>query len=118
LNGLPGFENLNKFTILDIEDQQSLKCLQSIEDRDICLLIASPWNYVLDYEIKIPEEELNELQIKTETDMNIYSVIRVQENLLYANLVAPIIININSNIGKQIIISNSKYDVRQAIACL
>lgn len=116
-HGIPGFENLTGFVILEIEDQQYLKCLQSTENKDVCLLIASPWEYFAEYEVQIPDEDLEELNINSENDMNIYSVIRVNENNLTANLLAPIIININTNKGKQLILQNSKYTVRQEIIC-
>lgn len=116
--GIPGFENLTKFTIFNIEDQPVLKCLQSIENKDICLLIASPWDYFKDYEIQIPDEELNKLNILSDADICVYSVIRVHENSLTANLIAPLVINIKENMGKQIILSNTEYNVRQEIICL
>jgi flagellar assembly factor FliW len=52
-HGIPGFEDLNKFILLDIKDNETLKCLQSIEETQICLLMISPWKYFKDYEIQL-----------------------------------------------------------------
>ena len=117
-HGIPGFENQKEFVILDIEGNEYLKCLQSTEDKDINFLITSPWNYYTDYEIELSKQEIEELDITDEKDTMIYNVVTVRDNKITTNLVAPIIINVINNRAKQIILSNTKYNIRQEIPCL
>lgn len=116
--GIPGFENLKKFTILNIEDNEHLKCLQSIEDEQICLLIVSPWNYFKEYEFNICDDDIKNLEIISPDDIEVYNVLTVRDDKITANLISPIIINLIKNLGKQIILSDSNYSIRQEIACL
>lgn len=115
--GLPGLEDLHDFIILDIEDNEDIKCLQSIEKKEVCMLVIVPWNYVQDYEIDLPEEDLDGLGIKSPEDTGVFNVISVRDKVITANLVAPIVININDKKGKQIILSNTKYNVRHELKC-
>jgi flagellar assembly factor FliW len=117
-HGIPGFEDLNNFVLLDIEDNDNLKLLQSIEEIQICLLMISPWEYFKDYEIQLSDEEINELQIKNEHDVVIYNIIKNNDGKITANLLAPVVINVINNRAKQIILSESKYNIRQEIPCL
>lgn len=117
-NGIPGFEEYNKFVLLNFEDTENLKCLQSLDDSNICLVMISPWNYFKDYEIELSADDLKELVIQNEQDVAVYNVITTREERITTNLVAPIVINVLNNIGKQIILSNTKYSIRQEITCL
>lgn len=117
-NGVPGFDKLTKFVILSIEDNKNIKCLQSIEDVDICLLIVSPWEHFKDYSIDLSEDEINELSLESQEEAMVYNVITVREDKITINLAAPLIINVIKGVAKQIILSNTNYKVRQEIPCL
>lgn len=116
-DGIPGFEQLKNFTILDVEGGEHLKCLQSLEKIEVCLMMVSPWDYFKDYEIELSDEDVEDLEIVNEGDVLIYNVLTVRENSITANLAAPIIINIINNKAKQIILSNPNYNIRQEIPC-
>lgn len=115
---IPGFDKLTKFVILSIEDNKNIKCLQSIEDVNICLLIISPWEYFNDYNIELSEAEIHVLNLNNEEDAMVYNIITVRDDKITANMAAPLIINVIKGVGKQIILSNTNYKVRQEIPCL
>lgn len=117
-NGIPGFEEYKKFIILDFESKSTLKCLQSVESKDICLIIINPWDYFEDYHIELSDDELNSLEIKNEEDILVYNVLTIKQGKVTANLLAPIVINLIKNKGRQIILSNTNYKIRQEIVCL
>lgn len=116
--GIPGFEEYKKYAILDIEGKNDLKCFQSIDESEICLLTVIPWEYFMDYEIQLSDEELQELGLIKPDDVAVYNVLSVRKDQITANLVAPIVINVLNGMGKQIILSNTKYHIRQEIPCL
>lgn len=115
--GIPGFEELSKFVIIDVEDNKNLKCLQSLENPDVCLLIMIPWQYFENYQIELTDKEIKELEIEKETDTLVYNIVTVRNDKVTANLLAPIIINVIKNKGRQIILQNKEYEIRQEIAC-
>lgn len=117
-HGIPGFEHEKKFVILDIEGKEDLKCLQSLEDKEVCLLMMLPWSCFKDYEIDVSDKEIEELGILSHEEVAVYCVLTVREDKITANLVAPIIINVLKNLGKQIILPDTKYNIRQEIPCL
>lgn len=117
-SAIPGFNELNKFIILSFEDNKSLKCLQSIDDVNVCLLIITPWEHFKDYSIELSDEEIGELNLRSEEEAMVYNIITVRGDKLTVNLVAPLIINVIKGVGKQIILSNTNYKVRQEIPCL
>lgn len=116
--GIPGFEKLKKFVVLNMEENDTLKCLNSTEDGQICLLLISPWDYFKEYEFELTDNDEKELEINSPEDIVVYNVLTIRENRITANLLSPIVINVLKNKGKQIILSNSKYSIRQEIKCL
>lgn len=116
--GIPGFEDFKKYILLDIDDASSLKCLQSIDYKDICLVVTNPFEYFKDYEIELSDNEINELELKDANDTAVFNVLTIRENKITVNLVAPIVINVLNMKGKQIILTNTNYNLRQEIKCL
>ena len=117
-HGIPGFEEYKSFVLLDIEGKEDLKCLQSTDEISVCLLLILPWNYFSDYELELSDEEIKELEIESYSEVAVYNVLTVKEDRITANLMAPIVINVIKNKGKQIIFSGTKYSLRQEIPCL
>jgi flagellar assembly factor FliW len=114
---IPGLEEYRKFILLDITES-NLKCLQSIDEKELCLILISPWDYFKDYEIELSDDEMMQLGIKDQMNVAVYNPVTIRENKITANLVAPIIINIIKNTARQIILQNTKYCIRQEIPCL
>ncbi|QCX32373.1 flagellar assembly protein FliW [Caloramator sp. E03] len=117
-SGIPGFEEYKKFIILDLESKSTLKCLQSTESKDVCLVIINPWDYFNDYQIELSDDEVDCLEIEKEEDVLVYNVLTIRQDKITANLLAPIVINSLKKKGKQIILSNTNYKIRQEIVCL
>lgn len=116
--GIPGFEELKRFVVFDIEDNENLKCIQSVEDSQVCLLMINPWDYFKDYEFRLSEDERKLLNITSPEDIEVYNIITVREDKITANLLSPVVINVLKGLGKQIILSETNYSIRQEIVCL
>lgn len=114
-SGLPGFEDIKKFVLLDADSHGMLKCLQSVEYKDIAFILANPWDIVGNYEMDIDDEMLEELGDKDANNLLAYSILNISREKMTANLMAPVLININTNKGKQVILYKSKYTIKHLI---
>lgn len=115
-DGIPGFEEIKSFVILDIADCK-FKCLQSTKEQHVCLLLADPFDYFKDYDINIEDEDIAALGITSDKEVNLYTVLAFHEERVTTNLVAPIIINTRLHKGKQVVLSGTEYSIRQEIKC-
>lgn len=115
--GMLGLQEYKEFDLVDLEGLEPYKMLQSTEDKEIGLVIGSPFDVELEYEVKIPEETLKNLQICSEEDVLIYTTINVNSDIskITTNLRAPIIINIKKELGEQIILGNEIYKIKHPI---
>lgn len=114
--GIPGLEEYKNYVILNIEDS-NIKCLQSIDEKEICLLLINPWDYFKDYEIELSSKDINLLEINSYEDVLVYNVITIRDDKITVNLLAPIVINVKNNKARQVILNEKKYSIRQEIPC-
>lgn len=115
--GVPAFEELKKFTILDTEEELPFRWLQSIDREEIAFIMINPFLFKSDYEIKLSDMVIEKLKISSEEDVMIYTIVVIPENMedVTANLVAPVIINIREKLGKQVVLENVDYHTKHKI---
>ena len=112
--GLLGFENLKKFTVVDPGDQTLILWLQSIDDETVAFPIIEPRIFMPDYRVKLLPAELNSLSLENLNDATVYSILTIPQNVteMSANLKAPIIINNSTKTARQIVLQDSKLEVK------
>ncbi|WP_315168012.1 flagellar assembly protein FliW [Metaclostridioides mangenotii] len=111
---LLGFDNLNKFEILDVEANPLFNEINSTEDKNISFLSISPFAVDEDYEIDLSDSDIEDLEIENPEDVILLNIITLGESLATStvNMRAPIVLNINKELASQIVIQNDKYDIK------
>ena len=115
--GIPGFEDYKYFNVNIIKDNEKFYSIVSKEDDNIGFISISPFDIKKDYEIDLDDEFIKELDIKDEKDVLVLCIITLGKTLKdsTANLKAPIIINIKNNRGKQLILQDDKYKIKEPL---
>lgn len=112
--GLLGFEKLTNFFIVDPGDQTLILWLQSTDDPATALPIIEPKIFQPKFMIKLLPIELNSLNLENLQNASVYTVLTIPQNVteMSANLKAPIIINNKTKKARQIVLQDSKLEVR------
>ena len=112
--GILGFESLKKFFIVDPGDQTLILWFQSAEDPATAFPIIEPKIFKPDYIVKLMPSELNSLGLESVNQASVYTILTIPKDitLMSANLKAPIIINNKSKLARQIVLQNSKLEVK------
>ena len=115
--GIPGFEELKKFIIFQVEDNEVFNILHSIENEDLGFVVVSPFYVMEDYEFHLTDRVIEELKIKSPEDALVLNTVTLSSKLedVTTNLQAPIIINIKEKLGEQIIVDNGKYKIKHPL---
>lgn len=115
--GLPGFEGLKKFVVFPVEDNEVFSILHSVEDDSVGLVVVSPFYVIKDYEFKLEDEKIKELKIESPEDVLVLNTVTLNSKIenMTVNLKAPIVININSKLGEQIIVDNPNYSIKHSL---
>ncbi|MCY6959547.1 flagellar assembly protein FliW [Clostridium brassicae] len=115
--GIPSFENLTKFIIFPVEENEIFSVLHSIEDNEVGFIIMSPFDVLESYEFKLDDELIKRLNIQKAEDVVTISIVTLNSKVehITTNLRAPIIINIKEKLGEQIILNNEKYMIKHPL---
>lgn len=103
--GIIGFDHLREFTLLQIQEDAPLHVLQSMEEPTLGLLVADPFVFLPDYNIRVSDAEQQVLQAASAADLAVLVTAtippgRPEETAL--NLLGPILINHRLRLGLQV----------------
>lgn len=111
---MPGLSDYSRFLVLDPDPSNPLKWFQSVEERDLCFVIADPKYFFPDHSIAPSSSRLSDLKIDEEEDMAVAVVVTLTEDpsKATANLLAPLVFNTKKKLARQVILEGSGYPVR------
>ncbi|HRU33059.1 MAG TPA: flagellar assembly protein FliW [bacterium] len=102
-----GFEDEREFVLIREKDDSPFFWLQSLKTPELAFLLADPFIFFPDYSINIEDSHIGE-------KIAIYVIVALNEDfkLSTANLIAPIVIDIESKKAFQIVLEDSPYTTR------
>ncbi len=113
--GLLAFEDKKEFLVIRNEETE-FYYLQSLEDDNITFIMIDLKEAMPNYN---PEVEVEQLQDLGEVNHNlgVYNICTVKDNLeeMTVNLVGPIVINLDTKKGKQVIVSKDEYSIKHKL---
>ena len=113
-DGIPGFKDEKEFVLLPLDEDSLFVIMQSVNTPELAFITIEPRNIIKDYEFVISEKTEELLKIEGIEDIILLNIVNIKDKLedMTINLAAPLVININENLGKQIILDDSKYPVK------
>ncbi len=117
-SGIPGFENVKKFTLLGKQDPESpFFWLQGVDDPELAFVVTDPFSVNQNYYVDADDKEIEEIKIKDSEQVLTLSIVTIPERIkdMTINLKAPVLINMHNNMGKQIIMKDETFPVKYYI---
>ncbi|MCB9094864.1 MAG: flagellar assembly protein FliW [Halobacteriovoraceae bacterium] len=115
--GILGFEGENQFIVIDPSDSTLILWLQSIKSPEIAFPIIEPQLLDPASQVQLLPADLKSLSLESSTGATTYNILTIPADIKYisANLKAPVVINSKLKIGRQIVLQDSKLEVRAEI---
>ena len=116
--GIPAFEDEHEFLIIPYDEESPYYFMQSLKTPELAFLITTPFIFFPDYVIEIDDETLDELKIKKQEDVMLYSLITIPNGsvrYMTANLLAPVVINTENMQAKQIVMEKTRYTTKHRL---
>jgi flagellar assembly factor FliW len=115
--GLPGFPQIRRFAVLELDELKPFQYLQALDDPPITLFIINPFIIDPAYEFRLTDSDMEDVHSKNSAELAVYAVATIPDNPVDAtiNLMAPIVINDKDRCGKQVILLESKYSVKHPL---
>ena len=115
--GLPGFPQIHRFMVLELEELKPFYYLQALDDPPISLFIVNPFLVDPTYEFRLADSDMEDINSTNSAELTVYAVATIPNDPSKAtlNLMAPIVINDRVRCGKQVILHESKYLVKHPL---
>lgn len=111
--GLVGIEDKREFAILSVkEDDSPFLLLQCVTDPGLGLLVADPYAFIEDYDVKIENIDRKALKIENIRQLAVLVTVTIPPDKpedTTLNLQGPIVINTEARIGLQIPQTDANY---------
>ena len=114
-DGIPGFEACRRFVLLTSDALAPLQRLESIAGPPAAFLGIDPRLVLEGYGCRLSEIDLRALGAAGETTLLWFAIISEADGVLYANLRAPIVINPQRMIGRQVLPDDGRYPIRHPL---
>lgn len=115
--GIPGFNDEKKFILIPLSDDDTFSVMQSVEKMELAFVVSDPFSFFMEYDFKLEESVVEELELDSEKDVSVFSILTVQDPFekTTANLQAPVIINRKNRRAKQVILHNEQFSTKHPI---
>jgi flagellar assembly factor FliW len=113
--GIPGFEDNKKFTLIGYGDNKTpFFWLQSIDDPRLCFVVTDPFMVYDNYGVDVEDEDVQLLGITDPNTVLTLAIVVIPDNPkeIRVNLKAPLLINVEKKLGKQVIQKNEDLPLR------
>lgn len=117
--GMLGFERLKRYVLLTQDKETPFLWFQSVDDGSVAFVVIHSFVIKPDYEPVIPDDDVHLLEIEAfrPEDVVVLSVVTIRSDpfSVMANLRAPIVINAERMLAKQIVLVEGEYPVQYSL---
>jgi flagellar assembly factor FliW len=113
--GLAGFEHARHWVLLADADNDAVAWLQSVTEPDVAVAVVSPRRFVPDYQVRVSRGQLAGLDLVSTEEAHVLAVLARHDEALTINLKAPLVINLEGRLGRQVI-TNDEQPLRLELA--
>jgi flagellar assembly factor FliW len=113
--GIPGFENSKKYALIGNDSGEAVFFwLQSVDTPELCFVVTDPFMVYDGYGVDVEDEDVELLKITDANKVLSLTIVIIPEDIneIRVNLKAPILINMEKKLGKQIIQKNDNLPIR------
>lgn len=115
--GILGFNDLRRFVLLDDPNDEIFAWLQSCEIPQIAFPVLEPELFSQNYTLALTKHDLESLGLQKTEKTRSFAIITIPEDAtqMTANLKAPVVINIEKRIARQIVLQDNNLAIREPI---
>lgn len=119
-DGLPGFDQVQVYALLEDDRCLPLRWLQAIDQPEVCFILVDPWLVLESFEVELGRRDLASLRIAEPDQAEVHAILAIRDQgaSVTANLKAPIVLNRSCRLGRQIILADDRFELRQPVAAL
>ncbi|MBM4274135.1 MAG: flagellar assembly protein FliW [Deltaproteobacteria bacterium] len=110
--GLPGFEDCLHFVLLEYSFTSPFLCLQSVDRPEVAFVVTDPVHLVADFSLKPGAAGLKDWNLEDPRNIRVLVILTIPPGRprdMTANLMAPLVVNLRTHRGFQVVLDKPGY---------
>lgn len=117
--GILGFPEMDRYVLLEHDiDNSPFKWLQSVDSPDLAFIVMDPALLAPDYSVMIDSDTARVIRCADASRLAFVSILNIPSGNAYqmtANLKAPLAINPDQRLGRQVILGSQTFSVQEPV---
>lgn len=116
--GLLGFSQYHRYVLIEHPKEAPFLWLQSLEKDDLAFVVIDPRFFLPDYRPGSLEQVMEVLEIERPEDLKVLVILTIPPGRpqdMTANLMGPVVINLKTRRGRQIIVEDPPYSHKHRV---
>jgi flagellar assembly factor FliW len=113
--GLLGFPEDREYALIQTGENSAFYWMQAVHRPELAFVVCDPRLFVPDYRIAIKSEDLASIGLADTGGSQVFVVVNKVDHALTGNLQGPLVINVATRVGKQLVLSDKKYSTRHRL---
>ena len=115
--GVVGFPDTKRYVLLHPDEESPFGLLQAVDDADLAFMVTEPRGFFPEYHVKYPREELKVISYKRNDPLVTLVILTMAKDIseITANLKAPLVFNLRTRLGKQVILYEKEYPTKEKL---
>lgn len=120
--GLLGFPDATRYVRIPVVEAEGWLWLQSVDDPDLAFLAVTAFLFFPDYDVDMADADAAGIGLDEADAAEVLALVtvrRAEEGSVQgvtANLLGPVVINTLTSVGRQVVLSDSRYSTRETVA--
>ncbi len=110
--GLLGFPKYTQYALLQPDEDSFFFWLHSVEAPDLAFVVTDPRLFVSSYRVPFKHEQMQELGIESLDDAEVLVIVNKHDDVLTGNLQGPLVVNVHTRLGQQLVLSDRRFTTR------
>lgn len=112
--GILGFPDSHRYILVPHETDSPFAWLQSVDEENLAFLLINPACVKPDYVVQLPVNAADDLRLTDASKGVVFAIVVVPEDprKMRMNLRAPVVINFDKKLGRQVVLEDASLDLR------
>jgi flagellar assembly factor FliW len=116
--GILGFPDNHYYALIQTGEKSGFYWLQAVDRPELAFVVCDPRLFVADYSVPIKAEDLQAIGLEDPNGAQVFIIVNKVDELLTGNMQGPLVINIETRVAKQLVLSDRRYSTRHPLMSL
>ncbi len=113
--GLLGFPDDREFALIQTGADSAFYWMQAVHRPELAFVVTDPRLFIADYRVGIKTEDLAHIGLADTNGSQVFVIVNKVNDLLTGNLQGPLVINVATRVGKQLVLSDKRFSTRHPL---